>query len=206
MPYVNRDGRPLKTAHEYREQWARECPDTPYGYCWCGCGEATSLAPQHDTKRDQVKGEPRRYAPRHNRKGWSWKTKYKTEDRGYETHCWIWQGYLDKDGYGQHRNHQGRVCRAHRLFYENAHGQIPLGKQLDHLCRVRNCVRPDHLEVVTGIENTRRGKSTRLSPEDVADIKHLWDLGGLKQHEIGAIFGINQRHVSNIILGVRWPD
>lgn len=46
---------------------------------------------------------------------------------------------------------------VHRIAYELLVGPIPDGLQLDHLCRVRNCVNPDHLEPVTGQENMRRG-------------------------------------------------
>jgi hypothetical protein len=49
--------------------------------------------------------------------------------------------------------------RAHRLYYELEKGPIPKGLTLDHLCRVRCCVNPDHLEPVTPVENVMRGES-----------------------------------------------
>lgn len=70
--------------------------------------------------------------------------------------CWLWTGTLTWDGYGLFR-HEGRRSGAHRFAYEFFVGPIPAGMQIDHLCRVRNCVRPDHLEPVTPGENTRRG-------------------------------------------------
>lgn len=69
--------------------------------------------------------------------------------------CWEWLGYITKAGYGQF----GRNMIAHRLAYELEVGEIPAGLQIDHLCRNRSCVNPDHLEPVTGRENTRRGES-----------------------------------------------
>ena len=54
----------------------------------------------------------------------------------------------------------GRIQRAHRVVYETAIGPIPVGLELDHLCRNRSCVNPFHLEPVTGVENIRRGEST----------------------------------------------
>jgi len=66
--------------------------------------------------------------------------------------CWLWEGRLDKDGYGIF----GKI-RAHRWSYEVFREEIPRGLQIDHLCRVRNCVNPWHLEPVTSQENTRRG-------------------------------------------------
>lgn len=71
--------------------------------------------------------------------------------------CWLWQGGLS-EGYGQLR-FNGKRVRAHRYSYEQAWGLIPEGLELDHLCRVLNCVDPLHLEVVTGVENTMRGLS-----------------------------------------------
>ena len=52
-----------------------------------------------------------------------------------------------------------RLRRAHRLYYELEKGPIPKGLTLDHLCRVRCCVNPDHLEPVTLVENVMRGES-----------------------------------------------
>jgi hypothetical protein len=70
--------------------------------------------------------------------------------------CWLWAGEWNDGGYGRlwirGKNHQ-----AHRLSYELHKGPIPDGLTIDHLCRVRCCVNPDHLEPVTMRENTLRG-------------------------------------------------
>lgn len=71
--------------------------------------------------------------------------------------CWIWLGTTLPDGYGSFFHH-GRRVAAHRFSYENVIGPIPSGLQLDHLCRNRRCVRPDHLEPVTCRENVIRGE------------------------------------------------
>lgn len=69
--------------------------------------------------------------------------------------CWEWNGCRGTDGYGQIRDGKSRV-RAHRVAYELLVGPIPDGLFIDHLCRVRHCVNPDHLEPVTHKENMRR--------------------------------------------------
>src|SRR3990172_4635332 len=73
-----------------------------------------------------------------------------------ESGCMIWMGATQDKGYGTVK-WNGKTARVHRLIYTLLKGTIPLGMTLDHLCRVRCCVNPDHLEVVTGKENTLRG-------------------------------------------------
>lgn len=75
--------------------------------------------------------------------------------------CWLWTGGTQK-GYGRfpiHNRTTGKyICKpTHRFAWELLRGPIPKDKQLDHLCRVRNCVNPDHLELVTTKENVLRG-------------------------------------------------
>lgn len=76
--------------------------------------------------------------------------------------CWIWQGRPAVTGYGV-MSVNDVVQLAHRLSYELYVGPIPAGLTIDHLCRVRLCVNPSHLEVVTRAENTRRELLVRYS-------------------------------------------
>jgi hypothetical protein len=72
--------------------------------------------------------------------------------------CWLWTGSQNGTGYGQITvggNHRPRL--VHRLSYAMHNGPIPEGLVIDQLCRVRLCVNPSHLEVVTTAENIRRG-------------------------------------------------
>lgn len=66
--------------------------------------------------------------------------------------CWLWTAGRHRDGYGQ----TSRGKKAHRVAYEFVKGPIPEGLEIDHLCRVRLCVNPDHLEAVTHKVNMQR--------------------------------------------------
>lgn len=71
--------------------------------------------------------------------------------------CWVWTGFLMANGYGTFTAKESSGTQlAHRLVWEELVGRIPEGLTLDHLCRVRRCVNPDHLEPVTFIVNVRR--------------------------------------------------
>jgi hypothetical protein len=72
--------------------------------------------------------------------------------------CWLWTACISKKGYGQFGRGK-RVDIAHRVSYELEYGPIPDGLGIDHLCRVRHCVRPSHLEAVTSRVNSLRGFS-----------------------------------------------
>ena len=67
--------------------------------------------------------------------------------------CWLWRGPKDRDGYSRH----GKRASGHRFAYEIRRNRIPEGMTIDHLCRVRHCVNPDHMEIVTRKVNTLRG-------------------------------------------------
>lgn len=73
--------------------------------------------------------------------------------------CWLWTGTVTNSGYGSItiQTDDGPKSRlVHRVAYEHLVGPIPAGLTLDHLCRVRECFNPHHLEPVTRRENTLR--------------------------------------------------
>jgi len=74
--------------------------------------------------------------------------------------CWLWTGSLTYDGYAIFGVASERTG-AHRCAWRFTNGDIPEGMHLDHLCRVRHCVNPAHLEVVTVAENNRRSAEAR---------------------------------------------
>lgn len=108
--------------------------------------------------------------------------------------CWIWLGVLEKNGYAKittgYKNAGTRKTRwAHRVSYEHFVGPIPEGMDLDHACRVRCCVNPEHLEPVTRAENSLRG----VGP-DLARLRPTWVTHCKRGHPFeGANLGVNRR-------------
>lgn len=100
---------------------------------WLKYGDVTAVRPHAESEADRF-----------------WRQVEKTDT------CWNWLGGKNVTGYGKFWSN-GRTVRPHRWAYEHEVGPIPEELQLDHLCRNRGCVRPDHLEAVTGMVNTGRG-------------------------------------------------
>ncbi|KKL44868.1 hypothetical protein LCGC14_2361410 [marine sediment metagenome] len=89
------------------------------------------------------------------------KWKLSTEHSYKGTQCWEWVAYTRTDGYGEFGipKGKGKTCLSHIWAYKHFCGSIREGLQLDHLCRIRHCVNPEHLEAVTQQENIRRGEA-----------------------------------------------
>lgn len=179
----------------------------PSGYCMCGCGERTPLSYQSDSRNGNVAGKPQRYVYGHYGKTQRRviaAADYTVEDRGYESPCWIWRWTTNWAGYGQCSNGSGRLTGAHRLSYEQAVGNIPDGLELDHLCRVRACVNPEHLEPVTHAENGRRGTHARITYEVADEIRRVRAEERLSLRAIGARFGVSNMLVRRVLSGRSW--
>lgn len=75
--------------------------------------------------------------------------------------CWLWTSRTNSKGYGIVKSKAAGTTLAHRVIWIALVGSIPADVELDHLCRVKNCVNPDHLEPVSRAENARRSRGFR---------------------------------------------
>lgn len=156
--------------------------------CWCGCGipivEGKFL--MHHAK---TRPAPNKFLVCRN----------PDHDSRY-SECWEWMGSKNKYGYGVHK---GRL--VHKSYYEDIYGRLSSGIFLDHLCRNRWCVNPDHLEPVDNKENIRRSPHTKLSKELAEEIKALVS-NGLSYRKIAAEYGVSKTTVELIVKGKLWND
>lgn len=178
----------------------------PVGYCQCGCGQQTTIAKQTYKTKGHIKGQPHRYLAGHGKQKTGPKVpdedRYIKEDCGYLTPCWTWQGPTST-GYARRRI-KGQLVLVHRLMYEKTYGPIDPALEIDHLCRNRACINPDHLEAVTRAVNVRRGASTKLDVEAATEIRRLYSEEGWSQAKIARTFGVVQVTVSDIVRGRTW--
>lgn len=171
------------------------------GLCECGCGVKTKIATRNRLNRDWIKGQPIRFIAGHynNIKNRIW-PQYIIDKGG----CWIWQLSKNPDGYASYAIN-GKYISGHRYFFEEKYGKIPKNGQLDHLCKNRICVNPDHLEVVTQTENIRRGKHTKLTKANVISIKKMIN-AGYKNKDIALLYKVIPNTISHIKTNRNWKD
>jgi hypothetical protein len=166
----------------------------PKGYCQCGCGAQTKIAPTTVRANGYRRGEPRPYMRGHSSKGPG--PEYRIDEA---TGCWVWLRAKNAYGYGVLRPSRIQF-QAHRVVYERHRGPIPEGLELDHLCRNTLCVNPAHLEPVTHAENIRRGKQTRLTQDAAAAIR----ASSASNRELARLYGVAPETVISVRRGDSW--
>lgn len=129
-------------------------------------------------------------------------TDYKVDEG---TGCWNWTGAVGAYGYGISYYH-GHLTHAHRMAYQSRRGPIPKGMILDHLCRNKLCVNPDHLEPVSNAVNTQRGDAAKLTEADVIEIRRLYRSGGWTHRSLATRFGVCRENVGRIIRNQQWKN
>lgn len=175
--------------------------------CGCGCGGETSRRGRflrgHNLRvANPMSGQTSWNKGRFSRTGVT-SSDVQEEDRGYLTPCLIWKRSCFPNGYGKVRIWRDGIRRTlgtHRVAWEQAHGPIPQGLVLDHLCEQPSCCNPEHMRVVPQRHNVRRGAATKLTWDDVTAIRD----DSRSESIIAATFGISKSQVGRIRRGERW--
>lgn len=116
--------------------------------------------------------------------------------------CFLWFGRTQHDGYGQFivgPAGKQKHWMTHRYAYQRARGKIPPGHDVDHKCRVIQCVNPDHLRLLPSAIHVRVRRSRRASPEIVAEIRRLRG-EGMTLADIGDRFGLSPNYVCRLAI------
>jgi hypothetical protein len=93
--------------------------------------------------------------------------------------CWLWLASTRGDGYGQCTVAPKTQGYAHRFSYEQEHGPIPAGMEVDHRCHVRRCVRPDHLRLVDRKQNMEN--LAKVYSNNKSGVRGVWWVARLRK-------------------------
>jgi len=199
------------------------------GFCLCGCGEKTEIAPRNIKQYGWIKNEPKPYIRGHNRRGkkvhssidmatrfWS-----KVDKSSGDDACWNWTAYIGDSGYGQF-GVDGKLTKSHRLAWELVNGNIPPGLWVLHKCDNRKCCNPSHLFLGTPTDNARdmisKGRRRpdiysypgeshtlhKLTDREVLRIRDLYAAGGTSHTKLANEFHISKSQVKRIIDWESW--
>lgn len=137
----------------------------PHGYCIDHlCMNRRCCNPQHLEAVTVAENNRRKHSPEHRDKTVPYipppkkdvLTRFHEKITVSANGCWVWQASLDQKGYALF-SYQGKIRRASRVICALTFGDIPDDMVVDHICRNRACVNPDHLRLLTGRDNTLCG-------------------------------------------------
>lgn len=117
--------------------------------------------------------------------------------------CYLWMGYLDQKGYGRIKIN-GKSFKAHKFAYEHFIGPVAEGLELDHLCRIRCCVNPWHLEPKLHSENVRCGDQAKLSWVEVDKIRQIYSESNKTYKELAVQFNVYHGTIARVIREETW--
>lgn len=154
------------------------------------------------------KGEPLRYILGHQRRSLQ-KDHYKVENRGRDTLCWVWQLGKGRSGYGSIRRNGSASTPAHRWYYEQHYGPIPSGYVAHHLCEVKACVNPEHIQLIAWGPHTSlhvRADRAKLNAEKAQEIRRLHATTEVTKRALARQFGVSHGLIRAILRGDIWKN
>lgn len=132
-------------------------------------------------------------------------TRYGTDDRynvDKETGCWLWYGATFASGYPALWKY-GKMVRAHKYFYEQKYGPVPLHMVVGHVCPNITCVNPMHLTAMTQADNVHGATHVKLSPLKAEYIRTLAEQG-MSRKELAKEFGVCVGRIDDVINNKAW--
>lgn len=196
--------------------------EIPFGYCHCGCGQKTRIAPHTSTTYGWVKGQPLKYILHHQahmRTPLSkrlWDRVSVTQNPG---ECWEWAGSVNKKtGYGQisESGDKRKMLLVHRVAYILTYGEIPNGLFVLHSCDNKKCCNPKHLFLGTQQDNmtdkVSKGRQVKgeqrsghkLTEDLVRYIRRKYAAGGISQQELAKELNVTKTAIRGVVRRKTW--
>jgi hypothetical protein len=122
------------------------------------------------------------------------------------TGCWVWLLKIRKDGYGSVCFNGKSSQLAHKVSYELVNGIVPEGMELDHTCKNRKCINPNHLEPVPHKVNVQRGSLAKLTPTQVKEIRGKYVPYKFGIYKLAKLFNVGATTIHEIVRGETWQE